>query len=50
MIAVAVVALSITVAERLRQFYREQEVVRSRLLIKQKIVRALGPAAAPQDY
>jgi hypothetical protein len=48
MIAVAIAAVLMTVGERAWRQYREREVLRARILLKKRLIRALGPAAAPQ--
>jgi Tfp pilus assembly protein PilE len=48
MIVIAIVAVLMTAGERAWRHYLEQNAARARLLIKQKLIRTLGPAAAPQ--
>ena len=48
MIVVAIAAVLMTVGERAWRHYLERDAMRARLLLKQRLIRSLGPASVPQ--
>ena len=48
-ILIAIVAVTMTAGQRAWRHYRERSAARARLLVKQRLIRALGPASVPQD-
>jgi hypothetical protein len=49
MVVIAIAAVLMVAGERIRRHFHEQDAIRARLLLKQKLIRSLGPAASPQE-